>query len=248
MSNNNSDLVSEKLALSNFFTSLLTETDDNTNTSLEFDDAKVPDEIDTTVFLPDIPEQVADKPITIEKPVIEEPEVNVPEIGSEQTSVNSVSVIGANSSVIEEPFQIMMFKTAGLTLAVPLVELSGVITWPENLTEMPGHTDSYLGLVQHQGRKVPIIDIAKIVFPQDRVKSLVDSEQHSRLHRIVFINDFEWGLACDVVNDVITIEPDQIKWRKPGATRAWLAGTVVEYMCALLNIEALSSLLKTDHG
>ncbi len=245
MSNKNSDLVSEKHALSKFFTSLLTDTNDKTNTVVEYE---VADDVDTTVFLPDIPKDSPGIAKPLDEPVSSDVVINNKGLESDLKSSTEILSVDAKPLVIEEPFQIMMFKTAGLTLAVPLVELSGVISWPENITEMPGHKESYLGLVQHQDKKIPIIDIAKIVFPQDRLKSVIDTEQQERLHRIVFINDFKWGLACDVVNDVITIEPEQIKWRNPGSTRAWLAGTVVEYMCALLNTKELSKLLNSDYG
>ena len=239
--NKDSDLVEEKQALSLFFNSLLTDTENNetvvpkittSSDSSEYKtDADV--KIDSTVFLPVISIEIS-----------EQRNIKSEENNSEAKTLS----IKAESRDVDDVFQIMMFKTAGLTLAVPLVELSGVISWPENITEMPGHKDSYLGLVQHLGKKVPVIDIAQIVFPQDRLDSLLGPKKLERLQRIVFINDFEWGLACDAVNDVITIDSKQIKWRKTGTKRAWLAGTVVEHMCALLDTNELSKLLNSDHS
>ncbi|MFV2059304.1 MAG: chemotaxis protein CheW [Gammaproteobacteria bacterium] len=242
MANHNKDaeLIDEKQALTMFFSSLLTDTQDtvtaeqkNTDSSeaKNFKDITVSD---STVFLPVIPPIVNEDELTEIEPEI----IDVTEL--------DMSATQSNSRVIDGEFQVMMFKTAGLTLAVPLVELSGVITWPENITEMPGHKESYLGIVQHLGKKVPIIDIAQIVFPQEQIESINETQSKDRLQRIVFINDFEWGLACDAVNDVITLESDQIKWRKSGTKRAWLAGTVVEHMCALLDTQELSKLLNSD--
>ncbi len=240
MENDETNLINEKQALSEFFSSLLSEEDAlqpqqepekrHTEQQNQFDTSKITTS-EETLYLPDIPNTTSEFK------------------AKEQEQSENNSFIGVNEAQVQdEAFQIMMFKTAGLTLAVPLVELSGVITWPDNITVMPGHKDSYLGLVQHLDKNIPIIDIAQIVFPEDRVAALVASDKSERLQRIVFINDFGWGLACDAVNDVITIEPDQIKWRQSVTKRAWLAGTVVEHMCALLDTKELSKLLNSDHS
>jgi len=250
--NNNSELVDEKQALSQFFTSLLTDTEEQASEPVEF---KTEPEIDNSVLVPTIPIEITEpvpEVVTTTDDVVVDPNVV---IETKDVIVEEITpIIGAEpetdptSHIIDGEFQIMMFKTAGLTLAVPLVELSGVITWPENITEMPGHKNSYLGIVQHLDKKVPIIDIAQIVFPQDRIASIVNSNAKNRLQRIVFINDFKWGLACDAVEEVITINSEQIKWRKTKTKRAWLAGTVVEHMCALLDIQELSVLLSSEHS
>lgn len=248
MANHDKDveLAEEKQALSLFFTSLLADTEEAVNKEHKVDivsekyiEYQTEHDIDSSVFLPVIPLEIPEQ--TNEQSESEIIEVAEPHKTAETS--------GAESSppVVDGVFQIMMFKTAGLTLAVPLVELSGVISWPQNITEMPGHKASYLGIVQHLGKKIPIIDIAQIVFPQERLVFLANSEPEERLHRIVFINDFKWGLACDAVNDVITIESEQIKWRKSGTKRTWLAGTVIEHMCALLDTKELSKLLNSDH-
>jgi len=252
MANRNKDaeLVDEKQALSLFFSSLLTDTDElavseqNEVENLESRDFKEKRDDNNTAFLPVIP-------ISVTEASESKPEVT--EIAEENNDIieehsDELKTTHIKSTVIDGTFQIMMFKTVGLTLAVPLVELSGVISWPDVITEMPGHKESYLGIVQHLDKKIPIIDIAQIVFPQDRIASIVAQDSKERLKRIVFINDFEWGLACDAVNDVITIESEQIKWRKSETKRAWLAGTVVEHMCALLDIKELSKLLNSAHS
>ncbi len=239
--NKDAELIDEKQALSMFFTSLLTDTQESVSIEQKTNEKK-----ENTVFLPNIPTEIVEQEIV--QAVTDVSEVIKQQEKIVEHKINNIKPSTVEARDVEEAFQIMMFKTAGLTLAVPLVELSGVITWPDTVTEMPGHKESYLGIVQHLGKKVPVIDIAQIVFPQDRIGSLIDSESQDRLQRIVFINEFEWGLACDAVNDVISIEPEQVKWRKSGTKRAWLAGTVVEHMCALLDIKELSKLLNSDYS
>ncbi len=144
----------------------------------------------------------------------------------------------------EDEFQAMLFKVAGLTLAVPLVELHGIVEWDsEKITQMPGHTDFYIGLMTHLDKKIPIVNTARLILPPDKLTKLAGEEPLQRISRIVLINDSQYGLACDEVNEVITLRPDEVKWRSKRTQRRWLAGTVVEHMCALLDAQAFAELL-----
>ncbi len=142
-----------------------------------------------------------------------------------------------------QPFQIMLFKVAGLTLAVPLETLSGVVEWPERLTEMPGHADFYLGILQHLGNSVPVVDTARLVFPQERLAELDAQDPVARCRRIVLINGGRWGLACEAVEEVVTLSPEQVRWRTQRTRRRWLLGTVIDHMCALLDTDAFAEKL-----
>lgn len=143
-----------------------------------------------------------------------------------------------------ETFQALLFKVAGLTLAVPLVELSGVREWEaDQVTAMPGHSPSYLGLVQYRERSVPVVDTARLVLPEDRLALLSDPLE--RLARIVFIEDGAWGLACDEVDEVLTLQPDQVRWRSSRTRRRWLAGTVIDHMCAIIDPPVFADMLAT---
>lgn len=156
----------------------------------------------------------------------------------------SVEVLG-KPSWAEHEFQAMLFKVAGLTLAVPLMDLNGVIEWDsERITTMPGHAEFYLGLMTHLGKNIPLVDTAKLVLPPEKIRLLAGDDPLAHLTRIVLINDSAYGLACDDVNEVITLKPDDVRWRTSRTQRRWLAGTVVEHMCALIDASAFADLLK----
>ena len=222
-------LVKQEQALSLFLESLLRETE---QTEVE-QGVETVTEVETQ---------------TEEKVVVAEPEVKTDtEIESETTTPEAVVV---SDAVYTEPFQAMLFEVAGLKLAIPLVELSGVLEWSDEITEMPGHADFYLGLMQHLGKSIPVIDTARVVFPPDKLAELVADDPRNRIKRIVLIDDSRWGLGCDRVDEVVELTPDQVKWRPasdPSAnpSRQWLAGTVIEQMCALINGKGFSKLLKT---
>jgi len=142
----------------------------------------------------------------------------------------------------DETFQALLFKVNGLTLAVPLVELSGVQEWQDGkVTPLPGHVPWYLGLMQYRERNVPVVDTAQLVMPEERQANIRPWQE--RLRHVVFIADGTWGLACDELAEVVTLRPDEVRWRTSRTRRRWLAGTVIEHMCALLDPPVFADVL-----
>lgn len=163
---------------------------------------------------------------------------------SEQATEETQPVPAGRPEWAESEFQAMMFKVAGLALAVPLIELNGVVECDlSNVTAMPGHADFYLGLMNYLEKSVPLVDTARFVLPPDKLKILAGDDPKERITRVVMIQDCKYGLACDEVNEVITLNPDSVRWRSQRTQRRWLAGTVVEHMCALIDANAFAELL-----
>ncbi len=178
-------------------------------------------------------------------PVLAPPVLSVAETVEEPVVEAAPPAVEPRPEWGEEPFQALLFKVWGLTLAVPLVELSGIQEWhADQVTPMPGHAPWYLGLMQYRDNSVPVVDTAHLVLPPDRLARL-DTSAAERLGRVVFIGDGRWGLGCDSVAEVITLEPDQVSWRTSRAKRRWLAGTVIEQMCALIDPPAFAEMLAT---
>jgi purine-binding chemotaxis protein CheW len=142
----------------------------------------------------------------------------------------------------QEPFQCVIFKVAGLALAAPLVKLNGIIDWSPDITPLPNRSSQFLGLLHRRGVNVKVIDTALAVVPEKHRARAEPSLQR----KIVLVDEQRWGLVCDRVLDVVTLSAEQVRWRKGGNRRAWLAGTVVEHMCALLDVDAFVELLGSD--
>ena len=141
-------------------------------------------------------------------------------------------------------FQALLFTVAGLKLAVPLIELNGIIEWgDEYITELPGHKSWYLGIIQNQGKSVPVIDTLQQVVPQNRWPENYLNER--KFKHIILIDNARWGLACETVLEVVTLKTDSVKWRSSRTRRRWLLGTVIEHMCALLDSAEFAAMLKT---
>jgi len=162
-------------------------------------------------------------------------------------NVNELEKCTVNEELPEwcqHEFQAMLFNVAGLTLAVPLVDLNGVIECNlDDVAAMPGHADFYLGLLQYHDKNVPLVDTARFVLPADKLLTIVGDDPGARITRAVLIQDCQYGLACDEVNEVVTLSPEDVRWRTQRTQRRWLAGTVVEHMCALIDATAFAELL-----
>ncbi len=143
----------------------------------------------------------------------------------------------------EERFQCLLFNVSGLSLAVPLVKLNSVISWDEDkITETPNQTSWYLGLVRHLDKQVKVIDTGLLVLPENR-RDCMDTTSLNRHGNILLVDDFKWGLACDSIGDVIWLSKEDVKWRKNKQTRAWLSGTSLEHLCAIIDTEVFAKML-----
>lgn len=268
MSSDNNTLVDSKLALSFFLDSLLKETElpeaatvaTEPLVSLVVKEEAAATEIEVATesqvaveLLPDI---IEEEPVQEEildlKDVInvrEKTEVSskVIETAEPEEEIEPELALGQVEHTVDipnEPFQALMFKVAGLSLAVRLIELSGVLEWDESiLTEMPGHSPFFMGVIQYLGKSIPIVDTARLVFPADKLVSLSADKPYERVKRIVLIDDGKWGLACDEIAEVVDLDAESVKWRENRSKRKWMAGTVIEHMCALVDASGFSEML-----
>lgn len=201
--------------------------------------AEIPDTIVETEI-----EQVTET--SLQSPVELEPAVELTHsVDSQLLDVNPVAEVATQEIIPEwaqQAFQCLLFNVSGLTLAVPLIKLNSVMPWSEKLVETPNQTDWYLGLVNNHGANVKVIDTALMVLPENRHADLSLSPEQ-RFSHVLLVNDSTWGLACDSIGDVIWLDADQVKWRTNKTRRPWLAGTVREHLCALMDTEVFADMM-----
>ncbi|WP_339485828.1 CheW domain-containing protein [Pseudomonas sp. EL_65y_Pfl2_R95] len=139
----------------------------------------------------------------------------------------------------QEPFECLLFDVAGLTLAVPLVCLGSIYPLEgHDLTPLFGQPDWFLGILPCQAGNLKVLDTARWVMP-DRYRE----DFRQGLQFVISVQGYEWGLAVHQVSRSIRLDPNEIKWRSQRSQRPWLAGTVIEHMCALLDVSALAELI-----
>jgi purine-binding chemotaxis protein CheW len=147
--------------------------------------------------------------------------------------------LGGRPDWAQGAFECLLFDVAGLTLAVPLVCLGSIYPLAgQELTPLFGQPDWFLGILPCQAGNLKVLDTARWVMP-DRYRE----DFRQGLQYVISVQGYEWGLAVHQVSHSIRLQPEEIKWRSQRTQRPWLAGTVIEHMCALLDVAALAELI-----
>jgi len=175
--------------------------------------------------------------------VVVEPAVDTLREAREIIETSDVpAFIEGAESLEEDEFQILLFDVSGVKFAVPLDKLNGILEYSNKLTAMPNRSDWFLGILPERERQIKVIDIALLVVPS----KFRERHKQNNLQKIILIGDAHWGLACDAVSEVITVRKKDVRWRGETTKRAWLAGTVIEHMCALLDADEFAAMLGSD--
>lgn len=133
------------------------------------------------------------------------------------------------------PIQCLMFNVAGNLLSIPMIDLSSVAPWDDNLTQLPEMPDCFLGLFKHRDSNVTVVDTAKLMH--------IDAafEQVSNRH-ILVLADKQWALTCDQLGGVVELNKEDVQWPNRQGKRLIL-GTIRQPLTSLLDpVEILNQL------
>lgn len=165
-----------------------------------------------------------------------------PEVTPEITTRKSVGGFEAKSqkSYRQGDFQALFFNVAGLTVAVPLIELGGIHN-SDKTTALMGKPDWFKGVMLRRDEKINVVDTARWVMPEKCDEKLLSSLDYQY---IIMLNDSSWGLAAESLVNTVTLKQKDVKWLDSPSKRPWLAGLVKDRMCALLDVDSLIKLLE----
>tara|TARA_B100001109_G_scaffold255677_1_gene259974 strand:- start:24303 stop:25151 length:849 start_codon:yes stop_codon:yes gene_type:complete len=172
--------------------------------------------------------------------VVDEPALTVKEQTETETPPLAVQPAPLNWRSVQG-IECLIFKVAGLKLAIPLPLLGGVHNVADKVTPLFGQAAWSLGVWQGEDGKMTIIDSAKLIMPERNV-SLADDGYSF----FIQLDRSPWALACQEICDTVTLVYDSIKWRGETSKRPWLAGTVISEMCALVDVNGLMTLLEQN--
>jgi purine-binding chemotaxis protein CheW len=136
-------------------------------------------------------------------------------------------------------FQAIFFDVAGLTIAVPLIELGGIHK-VDKMTSLVGKPDWFKGVMLYRDEKINAVDTALWVMPEKYDETLKNSLNYQY---IIMLNESPWGLMAEHLVDTVVLSQEEVKWLDSSDKRPWLAGLVKDKMCALLDVNALIQLL-----
>lgn len=197
----------------------------------------------------DAPQEVVAEPLVA---IVEQTSVvsQQEDISEEVTADTPVAETPATESTetfcpewAQSRFQCLSFQVAGVTLAAPLEMLDGIVELKEPITELPGYAPWVMGLLPNRGKNVQVVDIAKIIMPDDRRADVPAASDRAKY--LVLIDDGKFGLATDNISQVLNLDPSDVRWGRKNSRRPWLAGTVVDQMCALLEMDELCAQLQS---
>jgi purine-binding chemotaxis protein CheW len=200
---------------------------------------------------PVIEPPIAEQPVEIqeweiEAPMVESTPLVQPEISDDKSNeaeshYTVEGLVWAANGLpqwAQKDFDVLLFQVSGLTLAVPLVALGQIQPLTDELTPLFGQADWFMGLLPTPAGKIRTVNTAKFVMPERYDESFLQTAKY-----VISIDGVPWGLAVDSVNQPITLKPTDVKWRSERTKRPWLAGTVKDHMCALLDIPMIGQLL-----
>ncbi|WP_221799020.1 hypothetical protein [Oceanobacter mangrovi] len=135
----------------------------------------------------------------------------------------------------------LIFIVCGLKLAIPLPWLGGVHRVSDKITPLFGQARWSLGVWQGEKGKLTIVDSALLMMPE-RQRSLQDEGYEY----FIQLDRSPWAVACQQICDTVKLDQNAIKWRGERSKRPWLAGTVIDEMCALIDVPGLLGLLEDN--
>lgn len=194
----------------------------------------------------EVPASIAERPL-IQKEIIapntylEEELQSTPQQDSERVlSIEKYLAWNKNGRPewAQDRFDALLFNVSGLTLAVPLIALGQIQALDNNLNQIFGQADWFMGVLQTPMGDIRTVNTALFVMPDRYDEKFLQTAKY-----VVSIDGLPWGLAVDDVNQPISLDPDDVKWRTERTSRPWLAGTVKSAMSALIDIPQMGRML-----
>jgi purine-binding chemotaxis protein CheW len=161
-----------------------------------------------------------------------------------QAGTQPPQVITPLEQLLDDEFQVLFFNVAGLTLAVPLISLGGIVQ-VEHINHIIGRPRWFKGVQSYRESQLNVVDTAAWVMPEKYDEKLAQSINYQYL---VVLEESNWGLACESLVNAVKIDKSQVNWRGKAGKRPWLAGVVKEQMCGILHVRALVEMLNAGLG
>ncbi len=139
-------------------------------------------------------------------------------------------------------FEARLFEVAGLALAIPLAQLRAVADGCNDPVPLPASHALIAGRSDYEGGQINVIDTARLILPPQRTAGLA-AQLSRRCRHLLVLAHSPWALACERVGETVTLEPADVNWRGAAGKRPWLAGTVRERLCALIDVDGLARML-----
>jgi len=215
-----------------------TEPDSQTSTPLE--------QIDTDISLPaTAPASIAEEPISVNTSAasVTEFEGNSKDT-TDSTTNDRIKGQQKPPAWAVPRFQVLTFSLGNMQMAAPLDKLNGIIPFPDRLTTLPGQSHWYLGLARNRDQNVQVIDLATVIQPHHDLKNGNQGPAENTRYILLFAEG-QWGMVCDSISTVLTLETQQVQWQRSRHVD-FILGTVIDQMHSVLCIDSLVARLNSN--
>lgn len=142
-------------------------------------------------------------------------------------------------------FSALLFEVGGIKMAAPLHTLGGICLIEDNLQTVAAQANWFMGLLRWNDRNLRVVDTAMFIMPE----RLKDDSHRGAYQSVIILGDSHWALAVDQADESTMLQADEVRWKHLLGTRPWLAGTLLNRLCALVDVDGLQTLLsEADTG
>lgn len=128
-------------------------------------------------------------------------------------------------------FSTLVFQVNGQKLAIPVLDLAGVVPCAGDITPMPGQPSWHMGVQKHRGGKMVAVDLTQLL----QLKT--DADAQGKGCYLLAVGEGRFGLRCDGIPEPVKVDPDDVRWSGDSEGRGLLAGILSKQMCPLLNVK-----------
>lgn len=128
-----------------------------------------------------------------------------------------------------------LFDVAGLTLAIPLARFEAEVGLPEVMTPPIGQ--DWRRIAETPSGPLIVVDTAGLIL-QEPGAGFPDQ----RVSHLVVLDSGNWALAAHGPGVREALDLDRVHWRSTSGRRPWLAGTLPDRRCVLLDLDEIGML------
>jgi purine-binding chemotaxis protein CheW len=150
-----------------------------------------------------------------------------------------------NIDVYTDSMQVILFKSAGIPLAIPLAAVSGILAIEQaSSIRFISEEGEGIKLLTYRGRDIRVLDAKEIIFPEGHPARAAGAEEG--FGHILVLEGDNCALGCDVVGDIVKMHRQDVEWRSNRRTRPWLAGMVKGSNHAFLDVKEIIGIIEGE--
>ncbi len=138
-----------------------------------------------------------------------------------------------------DSFQCRLLHSCGITIAVPLDDISQLIEIPEDLEINNRLASLCYGTLEWENKQIFILRMPLIIFDNtDEAQKAPEDEQ-----KIIVLKNKNIAFMCNEIPGTVSVNPREVLWRDSNSRRLWMAGMATKQGYAILDAQGLLQLM-----